>query len=114
MAEAKANANAVLRNPVGSPRWKAPVAGCWKINTDAASNYKERLIGLGVICRDWLRLVKLAAAQKMIAMVSPLMAETLAIKYGLQLACEAGFANVLIESDLRFECGLLTSPWFFP
>ncbi|KAK1559549.1 hypothetical protein Q3G72_015602 [Acer saccharum] len=48
------------------PKWRPPLVGFWKINTDVALCSKERLIGLGVIIRDNLSLVKLASAQKMI------------------------------------------------
>ncbi|KAK4845250.1 hypothetical protein QYF36_002843 [Acer negundo] len=80
-------------------KWRPPLVGFWKINTDAASYYKDRLIGLGVICRDRSGMVKLAASQKMIAMVPPFVAEALAIKYGIQLACETCLVPLQIESD---------------
>ncbi|KAK3228250.1 hypothetical protein Dsin_008112 [Dipteronia sinensis] len=43
-------------------RWKPPEDGFFKINTDAATDYKNRLIGFGVIIRDRSSQVKIAAA----------------------------------------------------
>ncbi|KAK0596648.1 hypothetical protein LWI29_017714 [Acer saccharum] len=81
------------------PKWRPPDAGVWKINTDAASCYKERLIGLGLISLDSGGKVSLAAAQNLVAMVSPLVAEALAVRNGIHLACEAGFVPFLLETD---------------
>ncbi|KAK0581771.1 hypothetical protein LWI29_017729 [Acer saccharum] len=70
-----------------------------KKNRDAASCYKERLIGLGLIIRDSGGQVRLAVAQNLVAMVSPLVAEALAVRNGIHLACEAGFVPFLLEID---------------
>ncbi|KAK0579485.1 hypothetical protein LWI29_026994 [Acer saccharum] len=87
------------------PKWKPPLQGFWKFNSDAASCFKDRLIGLGVICRDSVGRVKLAAARNMVATVSPLVAETLAIKFGIQFACDsvrmASFPSCLNPTPFR-------------
>ncbi|KAK3199857.1 hypothetical protein Dsin_023272 [Dipteronia sinensis] len=79
--------------------WRPPEEGFWKINTDAASCYKDHLIGLGCIIREASSKVKMAAVWKLTAMVSPVVVEALEVKCGIQLAMEAGLVPFQIETD---------------
>ncbi|KAK4843011.1 hypothetical protein QYF36_002788 [Acer negundo] len=56
---------------------------------------------LAFSCTNTLELgkVKLAAAHKLVAMVSPPVAEALAMKNGIQMASEAGWVPFQIETD---------------
>ncbi|KAK0582646.1 hypothetical protein LWI29_028079 [Acer saccharum] len=80
-------------------KWHPPEEGCWKINTDAATCYANRSIGLGIIIRNNLGVVKAAASIKLKAMVSPLVAEALAVWRGVILAVENGLVPFHIETD---------------
>ncbi|KAK0586989.1 hypothetical protein LWI29_015756 [Acer saccharum] len=73
--------------------------GFWKINIDTASYYNERLIGLGMIIHDSVGKVKFAAAQKLVALVSPFMAEALVVRNGIQMDYEADLVPFQIEFD---------------
>ncbi|KAL5740096.1 hypothetical protein ACOSP7_028979 [Xanthoceras sorbifolium] len=55
--------------------------------------------GLNVVFRDCLGKVKLAAASGLAESFSPLVLEAFALKRGLELALEAGFSRILVESD---------------
>ncbi|KAK0579421.1 hypothetical protein LWI29_026174 [Acer saccharum] len=81
------------------PKWQPPLAGYWKINTDAASCYRNRIIGLGIVVRDVFGTVKLACARKLEAMFSPLVAEALAVLDGIHLAVDAGLVPFQIDTD---------------
>ncbi|KAK3188491.1 hypothetical protein Dsin_028052 [Dipteronia sinensis] len=48
----KVDTTNLLRNVALNPKCRPPVEGSWKINTDAASCYRDRLISLGIIIRD--------------------------------------------------------------
>ncbi|KAK1555565.1 hypothetical protein Q3G72_028291 [Acer saccharum] len=64
-------------NPVGNSllsaglylKWKPPDFEMFKINTDAATNYSNRSIGIGIIIRDSLGSVRAAAVQKVVNLV---------------------------------------------
>ncbi|KAK2655169.1 hypothetical protein Ddye_008221 [Dipteronia dyeriana] len=53
--------------------------GTWKINTDVATWYDRRAIGLGIVIRDKAGTVKAVASLRIQAMVVPLVAEAMAI-----------------------------------
>ncbi|KAK0592476.1 hypothetical protein LWI29_019811 [Acer saccharum] len=91
-----------------APKWRPHVQGFWKFNSDAASCFKDWMIGLGVICRDNFGKVVLAASRNVVATVSPLVAEAMAIKFGVQLAYEYGLFPFLFESDSLQAVDLLS------
>ncbi|KAK0575023.1 hypothetical protein LWI29_032731 [Acer saccharum] len=75
--------------------WRPPEVGHWKINTDAATNYKDKLIGLGVIIRDAYGKVKATEAVKMSATLSVVVAEAIAVKCGIMRAVEMGLTRFI-------------------
>ncbi|KAK3205020.1 hypothetical protein Dsin_019066 [Dipteronia sinensis] len=80
-------------------KWKPSEEGFFKIDSDAATDYKNRLIGFGVIIRDGSGQVKFAAAQNVKAMWSPLVAEAMAVKRGILMALDSGLMPVQVETD---------------
>ncbi|KAK4858570.1 hypothetical protein QYF36_018515 [Acer negundo] len=81
------------------PKWRPPADGFWKINTDAATCYKEHLIGLESIFRDKNGLVKATVVNKITTMVSSLAAVAMAVMRGIQLAVFKGIGHFHIEYD---------------
>ncbi|KAK3188190.1 hypothetical protein Dsin_027751 [Dipteronia sinensis] len=80
-------------------RWRPPAEGFWKINTDAASCCKDRLIGMSCIIRDAYGKVKMADVRKLTAMVPLIVVEALAVKCGIHMALEAALVTFQIETD---------------
>ncbi|KAK4843798.1 hypothetical protein QYF36_012766 [Acer negundo] len=79
--------------------WKPPKVGFWKINTDAATRYKDCLIGLGFIIRDGDGTVKAAVVLKITTTFLPMVAEVLAVKCGIARAVELGLFPFQLETD---------------
>ncbi|KAK4853970.1 hypothetical protein QYF36_017096 [Acer negundo] len=95
--------NQVLNKPnsiaADTCRWKPSDDGVFKINTEGANDYKNRLIGFGVILRDKAGHIKAAVVHNLKAMLSPLVAEALAIKRGILLALESGLVPFQVETN---------------
>ncbi|KAK1571403.1 hypothetical protein Q3G72_016361 [Acer saccharum] len=79
--------------------WRPPDVSFWKINTDAATKYKDCLIDLGFIIRDVDGKVKTAAALKITVTFSPVVVEALAVKCGIAKAVELGLIPFQLETD---------------
>ncbi|KAK0571615.1 hypothetical protein LWI29_018896 [Acer saccharum] len=79
--------------------WKPPEDGIFKINTDAALDSLTRSMGFGIIIWDNSGAVKASAAQKVSALVSPLVAEAMAVGRGIKIALKEGLVPFQIESD---------------
>ncbi|KAK0592479.1 hypothetical protein LWI29_019869 [Acer saccharum] len=76
---------------VESPlRWTPPAGGLFKVNTDAATCFVNRSIGLGIIIRDSSGMVRASAVKHITATFSPLVAEALAMWHGILLAVNKG------------------------
>ncbi|XP_048502189.1 uncharacterized protein LOC125498277 [Beta vulgaris subsp. vulgaris] len=78
-------------------QWRKPSQGRGKLNSDAA--VKENRCGVGIIIRDGVGDVLLAAGVRMMDVSSPEEAEARAILFGLQTAFDAGLRNLEVESD---------------
>ncbi|KAK0578174.1 hypothetical protein LWI29_006271 [Acer saccharum] len=83
------DASRPLRPSVKRPIWCPPEVGMWKINSDAALCSRDRVAGLGFIVRNSSGNLCLAAMHKWVASFSPLVAEVLAVKTGVQMAIQA-------------------------
>ncbi|KAK4855358.1 hypothetical protein QYF36_006418 [Acer negundo] len=64
-----------------------------------ATIFLDGIIGLGIIIRNKSRKVKADASYKLKAMFSPLMAEAMAVWWGILLAMESGIVIFQIETD---------------
>ncbi|XVF59440.1 hypothetical protein PTKIN_Ptkin07bG0276100 [Pterospermum kingtungense] len=80
-------------------RWEPPMEGYIKINVDAALQVHSSSATVGVVFRDNAGVIQGSAATSLQNICSPLAAELLAILYGLQLAKELDFGEVMVESD---------------
>ncbi|KAH7557054.1 hypothetical protein JRO89_XS11G0037600 [Xanthoceras sorbifolium] len=79
--------------------WSPPAPSCIKLNSDAAFNFKLHRASLGVVFRDCSGKVELAVASSLAGSSSPFVLEAFALKKGLELALEASFSRILVESD---------------
>ncbi|KAK0592975.1 hypothetical protein LWI29_028449 [Acer saccharum] len=90
-------------------KWNPPAAGLFKLNTDAAVNSGDGIIGVGVIFRDNDCLVLASSAQRVIATFTPQVAEAVALFRGLRMAKDIGLWPCEIETDAQVLVNLLTS-----
>nr|CCA66036.1 hypothetical protein [Beta vulgaris subsp. vulgaris] len=80
--------------------WSVPPVGMVKLNVDAAV-FKHVGIGMGGVVRDAEGDVLLATCCGGWAMEDPAMAEACSLRYGLKVAYEAGFRNLVVEMDCK-------------
>ncbi|XP_074321475.1 uncharacterized protein LOC141657843 [Silene latifolia] len=82
----------------GGGRWERPREGWYKINVDAG--VAEGMgTGLGVVCRDDSGSVQWGVTVQEAQVVSPEIAEALAVLQGIKEAKQAGISLAVIESD---------------
>jgi len=81
-----------------APCWNPPELGTIKINVDAGC-FSEGSTGWGFIARDHLGEVLFSATRKEPTEVTPLMAETLGIRWCLLWAEEKNCPKLIVESD---------------
>ncbi|KAK4851629.1 hypothetical protein QYF36_016970 [Acer negundo] len=79
--------------------WRSSEGAAWKINYDATTDYARRVIGQGINIRDKSCKVFSADALKVKAMYSPIIAEAMAVWWGIGLALDFGLVPFQIESD---------------
>ncbi|XP_024200343.1 uncharacterized protein LOC112203645 [Rosa chinensis] len=80
-------------------KWRPPTAPNLKLNTDAAIDYKKKKAGLGMVVRDGEGKLKCAGHKVLPGNPSIVAIEALAVYHGLLLCREAGFQNLVVESD---------------
>ncbi|XP_074318791.1 uncharacterized protein LOC141655620 [Silene latifolia] len=85
------------RQEIGEVQWLKPDVGVIKINTDAVV-LEDGSVGLGVVARDCHGGVLLVASKRVRAAWDVDVAESKAMAYGLELAYNNGFTQVVIES----------------
>ncbi|KAK3194307.1 hypothetical protein Dsin_025617 [Dipteronia sinensis] len=86
-----------------------PLDGVYKINTDAAINECYKVIGVGVIIRNYRGEVYASFTQRILACFSPPVAEATAILRGLRFAIDSGLLPVVLESDAKWVVDLINS-----
>lgn len=79
--------------------WTPPLAGFWKVNTDAAWGNDPPSTGTSAVCRDEKGLVVGASAQFYDSNFDGPLAELKAIFEGLSLAKFLGCSKLVLESD---------------
>ncbi|XP_050222123.1 uncharacterized protein LOC126672214 [Mercurialis annua] len=79
--------------------WKAPEVGWVKINTDAACNIAEGMIACGVVARDNMGRVLKMGSRFLQGVQDVEAAELHALRFGMEIAIEAGFSKAHFESD---------------
>jgi ribonuclease HI len=69
------------------------------VNADAAVFNQSRFMGLGVVIRDHIGKCLDACNEQHDKVATPEIAEVVAMRLGLSLAMEEGYAHVIISSD---------------
>ncbi|XP_074372093.1 uncharacterized protein LOC141712881 [Apium graveolens] len=88
----------ITRRKIRSPSsWTYPSSGCVKYNTYA---YFIRIVAcaLGVVIRDDREELLINISKRMVA-GSAEMAETMAVRYEIQIAKRFGYQNIIVETD---------------
>ena len=80
-------------------RWKKPLAGVFKINTDGATADDGRRSSIGVVIRDFRREMAAALCRVLPSCFLVDETEALAIEAGIMLARELDLHQVIVESD---------------
>ncbi|KAK0581716.1 hypothetical protein LWI29_017094 [Acer saccharum] len=96
------SAGPVLSGRIKDVKWNPPEVGSWKLNVDAATLYKYRSIGLGIIIRNGLGGVSAAKSTHLKAMYSPIIAEALAVWHVIAVGWSAALPVerlVLLEAS---------------
>ncbi|KAL5763700.1 hypothetical protein ACOSQ2_016294 [Xanthoceras sorbifolium] len=94
-------------NNSASMKWTRPPTGCFKLNTDAATDFSNNKVGLGAIIRNDLGRVMVVSAARVDSSVPVDTAEALAIIDVVQLALEMNIHPIQIESDSKGVMDLL-------
>ncbi|GAB2229884.1 hypothetical protein Droror1_Dr00014140 [Drosera rotundifolia] len=81
-------------------RWKAPSPGSFKINVDAALR-TPGTVSVGMIVRNHMGGVEVAAGSIFELHATPIVGEALAVRCGLDLARARGMDSFTVESDCR-------------
>ncbi|KAK2641422.1 hypothetical protein Ddye_023185 [Dipteronia dyeriana] len=93
-----------------SIKWKPPVIGIFKVNTDAAIDSKEGRVGLGIMIRDCEGFVLASSAQIVKANFPPQLAEALALLKGsIQFAYDSGLWPCQCEYDVLAVVNMVCS-----
>ncbi|XP_060970191.1 uncharacterized protein LOC133037264 [Cannabis sativa] len=79
--------------------WIAPPVGKWKLNTDAACNRSNKLIGIGAVLRDSNGYIKAAFSKSIIGCFKPEEMEATAMALSLQWLINLGLTADFIETD---------------
>ncbi|KAK3228770.1 hypothetical protein Dsin_000651 [Dipteronia sinensis] len=80
-------------------KWMPPREGFYKVNSDAAVDGVNRLVGVGLVIRGHHGGVRAASAQHLHVSFSPLIAEAMPVLRGLDFAIDTGLLLVILESD---------------
>jgi ribonuclease HI len=87
------------REAAPTPKWSPPPEGMVMINVDAAIFSPTRQMGLGVVIRDHSGQCLAACSETQDEVVTPEMAEALALRRAVLFAREEGFSRVIFSSD---------------
>ncbi|KAK2634259.1 hypothetical protein Ddye_029051 [Dipteronia dyeriana] len=84
---------------VNQVRWRPPIYGSYKLNTDTSLDISSQQIGLGMVIQDQDGNMMGSSAQKVKTNSTPKAAEACAILRGLTFAFVTGLLLVLVKSD---------------
>lgn len=82
-------------------KWKRPIQGWVKINSDGAIDQHASLAGAGVVVRDSLGAFVAAECRKYDYIADPRIAELLACRDAVALAHSKGWSHVELETDCQ-------------
>ncbi|XP_041025315.1 uncharacterized protein LOC121265693 [Juglans microcarpa x Juglans regia] len=80
-------------------KWRKPAEGIFKANFDAAIDAQKKLLGLGIIIRDWEGQIEAACSDQVQLVSDSAMAESLALRKTVQLCYDLGLNKVQFEGD---------------
>ncbi|KAK1552288.1 hypothetical protein Q3G72_013826 [Acer saccharum] len=92
---------------LNSLRWVPPLRDKFLLNSDAAVDGSRRMVGFGLVIRNFEGCVMASSSQSICASYSPMVAEAVAILKGLQLAVDTGLVPVDLVSDAAVVVGLV-------
>lgn len=85
--------------PRGKPKWIPPANQIIKVNVDAAVNIQEDIVGLGVVARNSLGEVCLAASKTVWPFMSVEMAELSAFLWVVEFVKDKSWDSIVFEGD---------------
>ncbi|KAK3211934.1 hypothetical protein Dsin_016640 [Dipteronia sinensis] len=91
------------------PSWRPPDSGLFRLNTNAAIDGTMNRVGTGAIIRNSDGMVMPSCVQVLSVSYSPLMAEALAILWGIRFVRDSGRWPCQIESDSQVVVSLVNS-----
>jgi len=85
--------------PISDVHWTPPFSGFYKLNVDAAGPIEGDKWGIGVAVGDNEGVVIGASSWQVFSLPNSEVAETLAMRKGLEFAKDMSFLNIIAESD---------------
>jgi hypothetical protein len=82
-------------------RWLKPATNSIKINWDAAMDGRKKIMGMGIVARDRLGVVKAAMCAVVPYIRDPTVAEAIGARRAVQFGQEMGFSLIELEGDAR-------------
>jgi hypothetical protein len=98
-------ANRVNRSPRALSWWSKPAAGSIKINWDAVLDVRKKRMGVGIIARNAMGVVKAAMCTMLPYIQNPTVAEAIGARRVVEFAREMGFSSIEIEGVSREVVG---------
>ncbi|KAL0011646.1 hypothetical protein SO802_006754 [Lithocarpus litseifolius] len=97
-----------MKKPEAEVGWTMPHPPYLKINVDGAVFERQRLVGIGVVVRDHLGLVRVALSMKVHGLLGPLETEAKAMEEGLRFAWDQDVHAAIFEGDSMVVYNSLT------
>ncbi|KAK1572459.1 hypothetical protein Q3G72_032892 [Acer saccharum] len=105
-ANEAAASNSTSRNLVANS-WRPPDRGHYKANSDAVLDLVNGKVGVGIVIRNFVGEVLASYAQPFPTVLSPALAEAIAIFRGFIFAGESGILPCTMESDAQVVVKLI-------
>ncbi|GLT76792.1 hypothetical protein SLA2020_484300 [Shorea laevis] len=84
---------------VGRPKWKKPDVGMVKGNWDAAIDFKNQRMGVGLVVRNSTGSVLAAMCSSVPFITDPTTAEVVALQKAVSVCLDLGFQRIQLEGD---------------
>ncbi|XVE53448.1 hypothetical protein DITRI_Ditri03aG0003900 [Diplodiscus trichospermus] len=81
--------------------WQPPTGNKTKLNVDASYLSASKTVQLGAVARNSSGIIKYCATKVVSGVVTPLQAELLAIRFGLEIASRMGEEDIAAENDSK-------------
>jgi hypothetical protein len=80
-------------------KWSPPPPGVVMVNVDAALFAEQKSMAMGAVFRDHNGNCLLAASERLLGYATPELAEAMALRRAVSIACEQGMDRVIFASD---------------